>query len=550
MAARPRGRPGTHFLRRVLIMLGISDSNYRFLTESAPAALGLLARWAAVVASVVALAGCATSLERGEFEEVYSIRPPLDEPVWQAVSHATLGKGPDWFVPLNLGIDALRMRLALIDSATRSIDAKYFIWTEDHTGSLLLERIIAAADRGVRVRLLIDDVELSESTSQWVAADAHPNVSVRIYNPFANRAGGAMARFIDNLNDLARVNHRMHNKALIADNTVAMIGGRNVADEYHGFGESANFRDFDLVVGGQVVPAISSTYDHFWNSGWAFPAALVEPDDAHDENALAVLRANLADRELILEPMLQKNNAEFHDWRDELVAKVAGAISGSATVLVDRPDIHDPEPAEQVSSKLKAAIDQVQEEIVVVTPYLVPPPGYMDSVWELESRDVEMIILTNSLNTNNHVSVHAGYSHHRGDLLEAGVDLHEYRLDAEARQKYEAEGYRADSFTVHAKVLVMDRRQVFVGTFNMDPRSMFINTELGLLIDSPELAKVIRDYVLVDFQPDNSWKVIRHEDGSLRWVDSEQSLDREPSVSTWRRFQAWLLGLFPIENQL
>ena len=306
----------------------------------------------------------------------------------------------------------------------------------------------------------------------------------------------------------------------------------------------------DLIVGGQVVPAISSTYDHFWNSGWAFPAALVEPDDAHDENALAVLRANLADRELILEPMLQKNNAEFHDWRDELVAKVAGAISGSATVLVDRPDIHDPEPAEQVSSKLKAAIDQVQEEIVVVTPYLVPPPGYMDSVWELESRDVEMIILTNSLNTNNHVSVHAGYSHHRGDLLEAGVDLHEYRLDAEARQKYEAEGYRADSFTVHAKVLVMDRRQVFVGTFNMDPRSMFINTELGLLIDSPELAKVIRDYVLVDFQPDNSWKVIRHEDGSLRWVDSEQSLDREPSVSTWRRFQAWLLGLFPIENQL
>jgi len=531
-------------------MLGISDSKYRFPTKAAPAVSGLPACRAAVLAAILALVGCAAPLEQGDFEEVYSIRPPLDAPIWQAVSHATLGKGPDWFVPLNLGIDALRMRLALIDSATQSIDAKYFIWTEDHTGSLLLERIIAAADRGVRVRLLIDDVELSESTAEWVAADAHPNVSVRIYNPFEKRAGGAMARFIDNLNDLARVNHRMHNKALVVDNTIAMIGGRNVADEYHGFGDNANFRDFDLIVGGQVVPAISSSYDHFWNSGWAFPAALVEPDDAHDETSLAVLRANLADREGVLEPMLQRNSAEFHDWTDELVSTVAGAISGSATVLVDRPDIHDPEPAEQVSSKLKAAIDQVQEEIVIVTPYLVPPPGYMDSVWELESREVEVIILTNSLNTNNHVSVHAGYSHHRDELLEAGVDLHEYRLDAESRQRYEAEGYRADSFTVHAKVLVMDRRQVFVGTFNMDPRSMFINTELGLLIDSPDLAEVIRGHMLVDFHRENSWKVEQQEDGSLLWVGSDETLDREPSVSAWRRFQAWLLGLFPIENQL
>jgi len=513
------------------------------------ARLRAIARWWAWSAALT-LSGCATPLERGEFESSYSLRPATEAPVWQAVAHATLGKGPDWFVPLNRGPDALRMRLALIDSATRSIDAKYFIWHDDHTGSLMLERIIAAADRGVRVRLLIDDIELSESTDEWVAADAHPNISVRIYNPFSVRAKGPLGRFIDNLNDLARVNHRMHNKALVADNTVAMIGGRNVADEYHGFGDDANFRDFDLLVGGEIVPAVSSAFDHFWNSGWAFPAHAVEPEDRHDETALAVLRAHLAEREIVLEPWLEMHDAGSHDWTAELVRFAGTAIEGSAVVLVDRPDVEDQDPAVQVTSRLRQVADQTTREIVVVTPYLIPPPGYMDTIWELEQRDVEIIILTNSLNTNNHVSVHAGYRHHRGDLLDAGVDLHEYRIDASSREVYEARGHRAESFTVHAKVLIFDRQRVFVGTFNMDPRSMFINTEIGLLIESPSLAEEIRGMVEVDFHPENAWRVARDHKGRLKWSGNERTLDREPAASTWRRFQAWLLGLFPMDNQL
>jgi putative cardiolipin synthase len=503
-----------------------------------------------VAICVGAVAGCATPLDRGEFESSYAVRPATEAPVWQALAHATLEKGPDWFVPLNRGPDALRMRLALIDSATTSIDAKYFIWHDDHTGSLLLERIIAAADRGVRVRLLIDDVELSESTDEWVAADAHPNISVRIYNPFSARAKGAMGRFIDNLNDLARVNHRMHNKGIVADNMVAIIGGRNVADEYHGFGDAANFRDFDLLAGGEIVPAISSAFDHFWNSGWAYPAHAVEPGDRHDETALAILRAHLADREIVLENWLGIHNAETHDWTAELVRFADTAISGSARVLVDRPDVEDPDPAVQVTSTLRQVASEATSEIIVITPYMIPPPAMMDTVWELEKRHVEIVILTNSLNTNNHVSVHAGYRRHRDDLLTAGVDLHEYRIDAEARGDYEARGYRAESFTVHAKVLIFDRKQVFVGTFNVDPRSMFINTEIGLLIDSPELAEGIRALVAVDLHPENAWHVVRDEDGRLTWVGHDRTLSREPSVSGWRRFQAWLLGLVPMDNQL
>jgi putative cardiolipin synthase len=496
------------------------------------------------------IAGCATHLERGEFPSSYAAKPAMEAPVWQSVSYAALGKGPDWFVPLNRGPDALKMRLALIDSATRSIDAKYFIWHEDHTGSLMLERIIAAADRGVRVRLLIDDIELSQATDEWVAADAHPNISVRIYNPFAIRAKGAVGRFLDNLNDFSRVNHRMHNKGIVSDNVVAIIGGRNVADEYHGFGEAANFRDFDLMVGGEVVSAISSTFDHFWNSGWAYPAPLVEPDDRHDETALAVLRAHLADREIVIEPWLEIHDAGQHDWTPEIVGFVETAVSGSARVLVDRPDVYDPDPAVQVTSQLRKVSAETRHEIVVVTPYLIPSPGTMDVVWELEDREVEIIVLTNSLNTNNHVAAHVGYRRHRDDLLEAGVDLHEYRIDAESRKEYEARGYRAEHFTVHAKVIIFDRARVFVGTFNVDPRSMFINTELGLLIDSPELAAQIRQMVEVDFRPENAWHVARDDRGRLYWTGHDRTLDREPSESTWRRFQAWLLGLFPMDNQL
>jgi len=517
---------------------GISRGRIRVLT--------LWLAWSAALC----LTGCATPLERGDFEQSYAHRPVLEAPVWNAVQRAALGKGPDWFVPLNRGPDALKMRLALIDSATRTIDAKYFIWHEDNTGSLLLERIIAAADRGVRVRLLIDDIELSEATDEWVAADAHPNISVRIYNPFAVRAKGAVGRFLDNLNDFSRVNHRMHNKGIVSDNVVAIIGGRNVADEYHGFGEVANFRDFDLMVGGEIVTSISSTFDHFWNSGWAYPAPAVEPDDRHDETALAVLRAHLADREIVLDPWLEAHRAGIHDWTTELVGFVETAVSGSARVLVDRPDVNDPDPAVQVTSQLRQVSDDTQREIVVVTPYLIPSPGTMDVVWELEGRNIEVIVLTNSLNTNNHVAAHVGYRRHRGDLLDAGVDIHEYRIDAKGREEYEARGYRAEHFTVHAKVIVFDRQRVFVGTFNVDPRSMYINTELGLLIDSPALAEEILEMVGVDFLPENAWHVVRDDDGRLTWVGHDRTMSREPSISGWRRFQAWLLGLFPMDNQL
>lgn len=529
------------------------------LTEHVPTTRGrrppLLSRLrvtGVVVATGVllfAMAGCAPQLTKGEFEPQHSQPPASGVPIWDAVDRAAAGKSPDWFVPVNTGPEALRWRLALIDSATEHLDAKYFIWSEDHTGSLMLGRILEAADRGVQVRLLIDDVLLSDATDDWIAAEAHPNVRVRIFNPFAKRADGPIGRFVENLNDFARVNHRMHNKALIVDGQIAIMGGRNVADEYHGFGEDANFRDFDVLTGGEVIGKIAAAYDRFWNSGWAYPADRVEGDPM-TENAHVRLRVELAELDSPLAPWLEKHSEERHDWTRELVTAVESAFAGEARVLADSPDAQEVEGEHLVSAQLIAAAESAEQELLLLTPYLIPSDHVMDTFESLNARDVDLRILTNSMDTNNHTSAHAAYSRHREAILDAGADLHEFRADAVDRKRYEAEGYRADRFTMHAKLVMIDRRQVFVGTFNTDPRSMFINTEIGLLIDSPELAGHVHELVEHDFSPRNAWRVERADDGRLRWTDGEQTLDREPAQSGWLRFKTWVLGLFPMEHQL
>jgi putative cardiolipin synthase len=503
----------------------------------------------AIGALLLALAGCAPQLTKGEFEPQYSQPPASGVPIWQAVDRAAAGKAPDWFVPVNTGPEALRWRLALIDSATEHLDAKYFIWSHDHTGSLMLGRILEAADRGVQVRLLVDDVLLSSSTDEWIAAKAHPNIRIRIFNPFAKRAEGPIGRFIENLNDFARVNHRMHNKALIVDGQIAIMGGRNVADEYHGFGDDANFRDFDVLAGGEVIGKIAAAYDRFWNSGWAYPADQVQ-DDPMTENAHVQLRVKLAELDSPLSPWLEKHSEERHDWTRELVMAVEGAFAGEAVVLADSPDAQDVEGEHLVSRQLVAAAERAQDELLLLTPYLIPSDHVMGTFETLDARDVDVRILTNSINTNNHTSAHAAYAHHREAILDAGADLHEFRVDAVDRERYEAQGYRAERFTMHAKLVIIDRRHVFVGTFNTDPRSMFINTEIGLLIDSPDLAGRIHELVQHDFAPRNAWRVERADDGRLRWTDGDQTLDREPAASGWLRFKIWALGLFPMEHQL
>ena len=498
---------------------------------------GLRARVCPVVVAGLALSGCAPSLQ------------PQTGTVWQDVEAATANLRPDWFVPLNTGPQALRMRLALIDSATESIDAKYFIWHEDQTGSLLLERVLQAADRGVRVRLLIDDVEVSGAALAWRAADAHPNVEIRLYNPFLARSDTALGRYLKNLNEFARVNHRMHNKALVIDGRIAMLGGRNVADEYHGFGTDANFRDFDVLVGGDVMAAIEVAYDTFWNSGWSVPVADVF-DAPLAATALADLQADLAQRMMRLRPWLEQHHAGPHDWREDFLETVATAVPGEARAIYDRAEVDAPVGAEQVASEIAKAAYKTRDSLLLVTPYLVPTAPMLEGLEALHERGIRLTVLTNSMATNNHLPVHAAYATHRDDLLDRGVELYEFRSDAAARAIYEAPGFTAEHFTLHAKILLRDDRWVFVGTFNLDPRSIVQNTELGLEIDSPALAERIRSSLTTDLEPQNAWRVERAPSGEIQWAAGAEMSAVEPGTTAWQRFEAWMLGLAPFESEL
>jgi putative cardiolipin synthase len=502
-----------------------------------------------ILLTALSLAACAPALERGEYPASYSLAAPPSGTVWQDIEAATSGLRPDWFVPVNTGPEALRMRLALIDSATESIDAKYFIWHDDQTGSLLLERVLQAADRGVRVRLLVDDVEISGSALTWRAADAHPNVEIRLYNPFLARSDTALGRYLKNFNQFARVNHRMHNKALIVDGRIAMIGGRNVADEYYGFGTEANFRDFDVLVGGDVLAALEVGYDTFWNSGWSVPVADVFHEPPPD-TALPDLRAELEQRLVRIRPWLEQHHAGPHDWRADLLDNIATAVPGEARALYDRAEVDAPVGAEQVASEIAKAAYKTRDTLLLVTPYLVPTTRMLEGLEALHERGVRLTVLTNSMATNNHLPVHAAYAKYRDYLLDRGVELYEFRVDAAAREIYEAPGFEAEHFTLHAKLLLRDDRWVFVGTFNLDPRSIVQNTELGLEIDSPALARRIREYIERDLAPQNAWRVDRNEAGKLEWVAGTERVSTDPGTNGWQRFNSWLLGLAPFENQL
>jgi putative cardiolipin synthase len=498
---------------------------------------------------VLCLTACAPALERGEYPETYSLAAPATGTLWQDVMAATAALEPDWFVPLDTGPEALRMRLALIDSATATLDAKYFIWHLDRTGSLLLDRVLQAADRGVRVRLLIDDIEISKGASVWRAADEHPNIDVRLYNPFMARTDSMLGRYLKNLNQLGRVNHPMHNKALIVDGTVAMIGGRSVADEYHGFGDEANFRDFDVLTGGDILAGIEVAYDTFWNSGWAVPVAGVVDSESSDE-ALARVRELLESQLEAVRPWIVEHHAGPHVWREELLEAVRGAVPGAARVLVDRAEVDAPVPAEQIASEITKAAAVTRDNLLFVTPYLVPTPQMLDAMAAMHARGIRIEVLTNSLATNNHLPVHAAYAKHRDELLDRGVQLHEFRIDAEDRARYEASGFRAEHFTLHAKLLMRDDRYIFIDTFNLDPRSITHNTEIGLEVDSPALVAIIRKHIERDLEPENSWRVEIGADGHLQWGARNETHREDPGASELKRLESWILSLAPLENEL
>lgn len=460
---------------------------------------------------------------------------------------------------LENGLDAFAARVGLVEQAECALDVQYYIFHHDLTGHVLLSRLVAAADRGVRVRLLLDDLGSAGVDDLMAAADLHPGIEVRLFNPFARGTlSDGLARGLDVLVRPGRLNHRMHNKLLLADGAAAIVGGRNVGDEYFAAAESVNFADLDLLAFGPVNRELGESFDRYWNSSFAAPLEGWSSFE-REPSALDDLRVELASWEQRLvgstyEARLKRSNIvrEVTQGDLRLTWGLAHAASDLPRKIVASGDDIS---ATLLIERVKAYWPPAEESLIIISPYFVPRTAGVEYLCGLVERGVRVRVLTNSLAATDVAAVHSGYMTHRRALLEGGVELHELRPTAGASESAAARdgSFGSSGASLHAKSFLVDGRRVFVGSLNLDPRSVNLNTELGLVIESRELAAKLTRSAIEAMGPEISWSVTL-EDGDLVWRGSRDgkivSLREEPDSSWWDRFSVGLLSWMPIEGQL
>lgn len=451
------------------------------------------------------------------------------------------------FYPLMEGFDAFGARLLLMDLAEKALDAQYFLMKPDDAGLVFIGKMVAAADRGVRVRFLLDDIFTTVEDVDLAALDAHPNVEVRILNPIARKG----VDVFNYLGHFGLLNRRMHNKAFIVDNSVAIVGGRNIASEYFQLESTGEFFDFDMISVGPVVRQISSQFDNYWNHELAVPMAALFKEDDPDKLA--------AKYEELKQEMAATGDSVYADAVNTDVIRKLDTMEirpfiAPARLIVDDPQklLEDVDEQHQiVANELREIFREAEDEIIILTPYLIPRKEGIALVNELRAKGIRITIVTNSLATNNHTAVHSSYASYRKDLLKAGVELWEARADAAKITLPDGET-ELDKLTLHTKAVLIDSKRVFAGSLNFDPRSIDINTEMGLLIDSPALGEFLTKDVRKSV-PEIAYQVKMDDSGKLSWhatIDGEQVVETtEPQTSGWQRFNAWFLKIAP-EKQL
>jgi putative cardiolipin synthase len=490
-----------------------------------------------------------------EYPRVESTAPTDTDNTWlgqhYADAVAELPPGESGFYPLEDGIDALTARMLLADRAERSIDTQYYLIKTDTTSYAFIDALLQAADRGVRVRFLLDDVFTKGYDAGMAALDSHPNFEIRIFNPF-NR--GAMGAVYAGTTNLSRVNRRMHTKSFTVDNKVTIVGGRNIADEYFGANEDEKFGDLDVVGIGTVANDVSTMFDTFWNHSTALPVpAFAEmPDDPASE--LEKLRARIEEHreEVLGTPYAEAVKATAARFLDEDPSNFEFA---PYQLVYDTPDkgIKTEEGAtRKITTALGESLMAAEKEVILLSPYFVPRKPGIEMFSELEARGVKVVIVTNSLAANNHATVHGGYSPSRKPLLRNGVDLYEVRPDADVAgsEIVAAGGAKA---TMHTKAYVVDRRQVFIGSFNFDPRSANLNTESGVIIESSYLGEMFGK-ILDEEIAEQTWQVYLDKEGRLRWRGIENGEEviytSEPMATFGQKFTAGFMRIIPIRGQL
>jgi putative cardiolipin synthase len=447
---------------------------------------------------------------------------------------------------LSDGRDAFAARVLLADASERALDIQYYIWNGDKTGTLLFEALRRAADRGVRVRLLLDDNGTVGLDTVLAALDAHPNIEVRLFNPFMHRRW----RVLGFLTDFWRLNRRMHNKSFTADNQATIIGGRNVGDEYFDAGQGVSFVDLDVLAIGPVVDEVSKDFDRYWASDSSYPArrvlarvsaaAIAEVTQAasrveNDPAAVAYLQA-IASSQYVQQVLAGQLPFEW--------ANVQMVSDNPAKGLGRARD------EELLWTRLKQILQAPRLELELVSPYFVPGKEGVEYFSALARRGIKVTILTNSLAATDVAAVHAGYARRRKPMLEAGVVIFEMEPEFSPAPTKGHGPLGSSGSSLHAKTFSIDRSRVFVGSFNFDPRSERLNTELGFVIDSPAMAQAIAD-AFATVIPARAYSVRLNESAALQWVEQRNGGEivyhQEPRTSLWRRAFVVVLSKLPIE---
>ncbi len=501
---------------------------------------------------LLAISGCATVDFDQPKAASYAAADAGDTWLGQRVAGLTGDRaGESGFMLLHSGVEAMAARVSLANRAELTIDAQYYLVKADTAGLLFLNALLNAADRGVRVRLLIDDFLATGQDPKMLALDAHPNFEIRIFNPFARRS--RFGRTINVVGDFRRLNRRMHNKSFIADNQVTVIGGRNIGSEYFAAHDRNNFEDLDLLGIGPMAKDVSTMFDRYWNDRMAVPIHHVVRPPEDPEKAMSDMReritAGLADVSAaryqgVVEGMLERERIQQDQFTWD-----------PYELVYDPPEFGDKRKAataESMVPALQAAISKSEEEFLLVTPYFVPRRKSLALFKELLDRGVAVKTVTNSLASTNQPIVHSGYGPKRKSLLRMGVEVYELRPDFEVTGLEES-GVEESGGGLHAKLFIIDRTELFVGSFNWDPRSARINTEMGIILHSPELAAGLARRITSDLKPE-TYQLELSDNGRLRWVtwiDGEEVVyTKEPHTSWWQRFKVGFYRILPIKEQL
>jgi putative cardiolipin synthase len=456
------------------------------------------------------------------------------------------------FALVSDGTEAFALRALAARAASRSLDAQYYIWNEDLTGLLLIRELVEAADRGVRVRLLLDDLDARAKNFALGGLDVHPNIEIRVFNPFASRRGIA-GKLLEAVTAFSRINHRMHTKTFIADNRFTISGGRNVGDEYFAASEDVNFLDLDLAMVGPVVDEMSAAFDEYWNSEAVWPIASLQ-------------RTKIADIEL--QSLRERATAAFERASNSDYARSLAGSDSVARVLESAERLHwvsrwqllsdDPMKAvledsaferSAVLRGLDAALNNAERSATLVSPYFVPGAGGTAALSARSKAGITMGVLTNSLAATDVAAVHGGYAKNRKTLLEHRVQLWELKPhpgQVQARPTL----FGSKRASLHTKAAVFDRVQLFVGSFNLDPRSVSLNCEHGVLIEDAAFSCEVARLIAFKVSRELAWRVGLDERGALTWTDGNEQFRSEPLASRRRRALAKIVGWLPLEPHL